>query len=121
MRHQQVPDDRLNRLRVRRDVRRIYCWHQHARVGDPGCVATVAANNTDHRHSQMLCIFEGCDEIWTDVLLSTAAAVSLAATAVAGGTWTYTGSLNTARRDHTATLLDPNVAPGASGKVLVAG
>jgi Galactose oxidase, central domain len=54
-------------------------------------------------------------------LLSSAAVVSLAVTAVAGGTWTYTGSLNTARRDHTATLLDPNVAPGANGKVLVAG
>ena len=37
------------------------------------------------------------------------------------GTWTATGSLNTKRLRHTATLLDPNVAPGANGKVLVAG
>ena len=74
MGHEQMPDDRLKRLAVRRDVRWIHGWHNHA-GGRLLCgVTAVASDNADDRRPDFFGELNGADQIRADVFFKAAAA-----------------------------------------------
>ena len=74
MRDQQVPDDGLKLLGVRRDRCGIHRRYDDARVGDPRGVPAVAADDPEDRAADASCELERLHQILADVALGAAAA-----------------------------------------------
>jgi len=67
MRHEQMPDDSLKRLAVRRDVRWIYSRDNHASRRFLRRESAVASDNADHRRANFFGKLNRADEIRADV------------------------------------------------------
>src|SRR6266850_804149 len=68
-----MPDHRLKRFGMRRDVFWVHGWHDHARVGDLGSIAAVTPNDAHDLGADGLCMLQGHHEIGADVLFEIAA------------------------------------------------
>src|ERR1700694_2120372 len=82
---EEMPDDRLERLGVRRHVVRVDRGDDHTGVGDLGRVAAVLADEADAPGADLLGELESGDEIGRDVLLEVAAADGENHYAIPGG------------------------------------
>ena len=60
---EQMPDDRLKGLAVRRDVTGVHYGHDHAGVGHLCRIATVLADDSDDSRADLLRELEGEDEV----------------------------------------------------------
>src|ERR1039458_7951978 len=74
MRHEQMPDHRLKRFAVRRDVSRVDRRHDDARRRFLRGVTAVASNDADNRGANLPGELNCADQVGTDVFLQVAAA-----------------------------------------------
>lgn len=74
MRDEQMPDHRLKRLAVRRDVSRVDRRHNDTRRRFLRSVTAVASNDADNRGANLPGELNCADEIWADVFLQIPAA-----------------------------------------------
>src|SRR5262249_2246147 len=74
VRHQAVPDHRLERLRVRRDALLVHGRDRDDHVAGLSGIAAVAADDAEYLHVARLRLLDGGDDVGAHVLLQVAAA-----------------------------------------------
>src|SRR2546423_15003516 len=69
MRYEQMPDDGLECLGVRSNVRLVYCWHNDANIGSLCSVAAIAPYNPKNGSASLFGKIDSGNKIGTNVSL----------------------------------------------------